>query len=162
MSPSDFDISLCTDSDENFNDFKDFTDSVLYENSTENENENENENEIKNSKKLKNLKNLKTSKNSKNSNNFSDGNFRISNRTADYGNQLFSIHFCDLNLEFYRKHYGGGNGIELSTKKIVIAKLGWVLSRNRRSLSPTLSRTRFEIVGSPFLRNFPSGSIALR
>jgi hypothetical protein len=46
-------------------------------------------------------------------------NFRI-NRQAEFGKQVFSLHFTDLTLDFFRKHYGGGNGIELVIQNFVI------------------------------------------
>jgi hypothetical protein len=46
-------------------------------------------------------------------------NFRI-NRQAEFGKQVFSLHFTDLTLDFFRKHYGGGNGIELVIQNFVV------------------------------------------
>ena len=52
--------------------------------------------------------------------NFNNNLFRILNRPIEYGNEIFSIHFNKLNLNFYRKHYGGGNVIKCFAKNFVI------------------------------------------
>ena len=69
-----------------------------------------------------NTENNKTRKrNNNNSKNNSQkkSNFRT-NKQAEFGEQIFSVHFTDLNLDFYRLHYGGGNGIELLIQNFVI------------------------------------------
>lgn len=43
------------------------------------------------------------------------------NKISELGKQIFSIYFTDLNLDFFRKHGGGGNGIELLIKNLSIA-----------------------------------------
>ena len=60
-----------------------------------------------------------TSSNAKNNSQKTKFNFRA-NRQAEFGKQIFSVHFTDLNLDFYRLHYGGGNGIELLIQNFVI------------------------------------------
>ena len=58
--------------------------------------------------------------NNKNSNLNYNKLFRILTRPIEYGNQIFSIHFNKLNLNFYRKHYGGGNEIKCFAENFVI------------------------------------------
>ena len=82
---------------------------------------NENEsNNTKTNKMKKSSKNRKTSFfHTNNDNNRSNKNKK--NRISELGKQIFSIYFTDLNLEFLRKHGGGGNGIELLIKELSIA-----------------------------------------
>ena len=75
----------------------------------------ENNNEENTSTKLKNNNNKSIKKIPK----IIKPNFRI-NRQAEFGKQVFSLHFTDLTLDFFRKHYGGGNGIELLIQNFVI------------------------------------------
>ena len=81
------------------------------ENNDNNNNRKKNENENNNTKMKKLSKNKKTF--------FHTNNGK--NKISELGKQIFSIYFTDLNLDFFRKHGGGGNGIELLIKNLSIA-----------------------------------------
>jgi hypothetical protein len=72
---------------------------------------------MKTNKMKKSSKNRKTSFLHTNNDNSKNKKKRVS----ELGKQIFSIYFTDLNLEFLRKHGGGGNGIELLIKELSIA-----------------------------------------
>ena len=80
-------------------------------------NRNINENESYDMKINKINKSSRRRKKSLHPNNNKNKNKKIS----DIGKKIFSIYFTDLNLEFLRKHGGGGNGIELVIKELSIA-----------------------------------------
>jgi hypothetical protein len=81
----------------------------------ENENYNTKTNKMKKLSKNRNTAFLHTN----NHNNKNNKNKK--NRISEVGKQIFSVYFTDLNLEFLRKHGGGGNGIELLIKELSIA-----------------------------------------
>ena len=109
------------------------TDLINKKNEYDNINNSNNKNHVKNrqineneSYNMKTNKMKKSSKNNKRSflhTNSSDNksNKNKKNIISELGKQIFSIYFTDLNLEFLRKHGGGGNGIELLIKELSIA-----------------------------------------
>ena len=134
--PSDFSFSLSTDlENEKFDFLCHDEDSVFDELKIDGKRElkikkSENVNDINDIKYMNNEKNNNNIKyNTKNNiknikrnskDNINNKLFRILHRQIEYGNQIFSIHFHKLNLNFIRKHYGGGNGIECSSEKFVV------------------------------------------
>ena len=62
---------------------------------------------------------IKLKKSSKSRKKFLHNN-KSNNKIPELGKQIFSIYFSDLNLDFFRKHGGGGNGIELLLKNLTI------------------------------------------
>jgi hypothetical protein len=89
---------------------------MIKENESDDESENDNNINNENKGELKKLNHTRTIKKIPK---IVKPNFRI-NRQAEFGKQVFSLHFTDLTLDFFRKHYGGGNGIELVIQNFVI------------------------------------------
>ena len=50
--------------------------------------------------------------------------FRVVRKAGfpELGVVVLAVHFTELELDFYRRHYGGGNGIEVSAQSFVVTK----------------------------------------
>lgn len=90
-----------------------------YENNNNDDNNDNNKNINENES--YNMKINKINKSSKNKNKNLHKNKNKNKKISEIGKKIFSIYFTDLNLEFLRKHGGGGNGIELAIKELSIA-----------------------------------------